>query len=118
MQLINAHIKAGIWQGDLVGMGETAPDLRITHLGKALQDIAMTYETANDVWRITVPIPSDLINDGVQTFVVSDGFGKALGSFAIICGEPLSDDLRAEISLLRGELELLQKAFRKHCAET
>lgn len=118
MQLINGQITAGVWQGDLLGAADSPPALQITHLGNPLPDVSVTHDKANGVWRITVPIPPALISDGVQTFVVSDEGGTALGTFAIICGDPLSNDLRAEISLLRSELELLQKAFRHHCSET
>jgi hypothetical protein len=31
---------------------------------------------------------------------------------------PLEEDIRAEVSLLRAELDLLKRAFRRHCAET
>jgi hypothetical protein len=41
-----------------------------------------------------------------------------LGSFSITSGEPLEDDLRNEINLLREELDMLKRAFRRHCVET
>lgn len=117
MQFINAHIIAGVWQGDLVGAGADAPDLRVTHLGTALDQVTYDKDTTRDVWRVKVTVPPALISDGVQTFVISTSDGATLDSFSIICGAPLADDLRAEIALLRSELELLQKAFRKHCSE-
>ena len=118
MQFINTQIRAGVWQGDLVGTGETPPDLRVTHLGAPLEDVTCLHDLANNVWRVRVPIPLALISDGVQTFVIADSNGVTCASFSLICGEPLTDDLRAEISLLRSELGLLKKAFRQHCAET
>ncbi len=117
MQLINTQIKGGVWQGDVAGAGESMPELRITHLGSALDSVDCTHVPAHDIWRITVPIPQELISDGVQTFVVSDPTGVRLGSFTLICGEPLADDLRAEISLLRAELDMLKKSFRRHYSE-
>ena len=41
-----------------------------------------------------------------------------LGDFTLIAGEPLADDLRAEVELLRAELDMLKRAFRRHCLET
>jgi hypothetical protein len=35
-----------------------------------------------------------------------------------MAGEVLSDDFRSEVSLLRAELDLLKRAFRRHCLET
>lgn len=117
MQLINTRMKAGIWQGDLTDAGDDRPDLQVTHLGTALDNVTCEKDTQEDVWRVTVPIPAALISDGVQTFVVRNHDNSTLGTFSIICGDPLTDDLRAEISLLRSELDLLQRAFRRHCAE-
>ena len=70
-------------------------------------------------WSVRVPIPIELIGDGAQTFLIFDrDTGKTLDSFTIITGEPLSDDLQAEVDLLRAELDMLKKAFRRHCVET
>ena len=44
--------------------------------------------------------------------------GEVLASFTLVAGVPLEEDLRAEISLLRAELDLLKKAFRRHVTET
>ena len=44
--------------------------------------------------------------------------GVVRGQFTVIAGVPLDEDVRAEISLLRAELDLLKRAFRRHCAET
>jgi hypothetical protein len=58
-----------------------------------------------------------ILNDGVQTFVIQNA-GQTLGSFSIVSGRPLDHDLRSEIDLLRAELDLLKRAFRRHCVET
>ena len=60
-------------------------------------------------------MPPHLFNDGLQTFVVSDESGATVTSFSLLAGDALADDLRAEINLLRNELDLLKKAFRQHC---
>lgn len=116
--LMNVQIKAGVWRGDLIGAGDTAPQVHVTHLGTSLDGVTCTHDSANDAWRLTVPIPPALINDGVQTFLVQDADGTTLTQFSIVAGDPLADDLRAEIALLRGELEVLKKAFRQHCNTT
>ena len=36
----------------------------------------------------------------------------------MITGEPVEDDLRGEIDLLRAELDMLKRAFRRHCIDT
>ncbi|WP_342069081.1 hypothetical protein [Yoonia algicola] len=114
---INTRIKAGIWHGDLIGAGKDPSALQVTHQGDALAQVDCTHDAIQDVWHVTVPIPSALIADGVQTFLISDQSGTILESFTLIAGAPLAEDLRAEISLMRGELEMLKKAFRQHCAD-
>ena len=36
----------------------------------------------------------------------------------IVTGVAMEDDVRAEIDLLRAELDMLKRAFRRHCLET
>ena len=64
-------------------------------------------------------MPQEAICDGVQTFAIREAASdEVLGSFTLIAGEALGDDLRAEVSLLRAELDMLKRAFRRHCLET
>ncbi len=42
---------------------------------------------------------------------------ETLDSFAIVAGEPLDDALHAEVILLRAELDMRKRAFRRHCLE-
>jgi hypothetical protein len=59
-----------------------------------------------------VRLPPDAIGEGVQTFVLSDtATSERLASFSLVAGDALAHDLRAEI-------DLLKRAFRRHCAET
>ena len=43
--------------------------------------------------------------------------GDALAHETIIAGEVLDEDVRAEVMLLRAELDMLKRAFRRHCAD-
>ena len=117
-QFINAQIKDGVWQGDLTGAGQETPDLQVTHLGQVIDGLSVVHDATHDTWRVRLPLPSNLICDGVQTFLLHDSTGATLTSFSLIVGEPLAEDLHAEIALLRGELEVLKSAFRRHCAES
>ena len=68
---------------------------------------------------MALPIPAALLNDGVQNFVIRDARAdRRLNYFTIITGSPAEDDLRAEIELLRAELDMLKRAFRRHCVES
>jgi len=66
-----------------------------------------------------VPVPVSALSDGVHSFLISDKrTGEKLNSFSILAGDPVRDDIRSELDLLRAELDMLKKAFRRHCVET
>ena len=90
------------------------------HLEVPLKDVRVTADTAQPgQWAVQVPIPLQVLSDGVQTFVIHDAStGTRLAHFTVIAGAALEDDIRAEIDLLRAELDLLKRAFRRHCVET
>jgi hypothetical protein len=41
-----------------------------------------------------------------------------LDRITLMAGTPLDEDLRAEIALLRDELELVKRAFLRHISDT
>ncbi len=117
MILTKTTLAAGVWQGELRGAGDRTPTLIATHLGEEVEGLDVTQE--GDVWHVRFTLPADRIADGVQTFVIADAATKVvLNSFAVMVGEALGDDIRAEMDLLRAELDMLKKAFRRHCTDT
>jgi hypothetical protein len=116
MTLTGTRIVAGVWEGILSGAGAEAPALEVTHLGQALAGVQVMAAN-NASFLVRVPIPAELLNDGVQTFLISV-HGRTLAHFTVITGVAMEDDLRAEIDLLRAELDMLKRAFRRHCVET
>lgn len=116
LTLAASRIRAGIWEGRIEG-ASGQPAIEIICREEVLPGLELS--PAQGGWTARLPIPANLVSDGVQTFIVRDADGNAeLGSFAIIAGDPGSDDLRAEVSLLRAELDMLKRAFRNHCAAT
>ncbi len=116
--LTRTAIVEGRWHGVLTGPDE-APDLRVSHLDAEVAGLTLTPRPDGDGWEVTVPIPADLIADGVQTFVIAErATGRTLAHFALMAGEALAEDIRAEMDLLRAELDMLKRAFRRHCLET
>jgi hypothetical protein len=119
LTLTKHRIRAGLWEGTLTG-SDVAPALEVRLLEAALPGVTVTAvpEQAG-AWAVRVPIPADVLNDGVQTFLISDqSTGDTLAHFSIITGVAMEDDLRAEVDLLRAELDMLKRAFRRHCVET
>lgn len=119
LTLTKTRLSAGVWEGVLTrnGGGPGQPDLTVTHQNAQITGWTITEDA--DAWVVQVPLPADLIADGVQTFVIAEvASGETLASFSLLAGEALAEDIRAEIDLLRAELDMLKRAFRRHCVET
>ncbi len=112
----------GVWEGWLSASGSGAaatalPEIEATHLDAPLPGVEVRPEAGG--WRVRVPVPAAILSEGVQTVLIRDrAAGETLASVAIVAGEPVEDDIRAEIDLLRAELDMLKRAFRRHCRET
>ncbi|MFZ3582088.1 hypothetical protein ACOI1H_07960 [Loktanella sp. DJP18] len=119
LTLTKSRIIGGVWTGILTGhAGDDAPTLSLTHKGEPLTGLTSVRQD-DGTWRVDAPIPADRIADGVQTFVIADTTGgDTLASFAFLAGESLAEDIRAEMDLMRDELDMLKRAFRRHCLET
>ncbi|MGR3501811.1 hypothetical protein [Pseudaestuariivita sp.] len=120
-QVVKTRLFEGVWEGVLTAAEPTSaePQIAVVHAGEVLQGVTLTPEKAGSSWAIRVPVPPRCLSDGVQTFLLRDTATETtLTSFAIVAGEVLDDDVRAELDFLRAELDLLKRAFRRHCAET
>lgn len=107
----------GVWTAMIDGKG--TPELSVTHLERAVPNVTLKPTDTENRWELSVPVPVEAICDGVQTFIVTDLASDAqIGSFSLISGDALGDDIRAEMDLLRAELDMLKRAFRRHCVET
>jgi hypothetical protein len=117
LTLAGSRITAGRWIGLLLGEAASPPAVEIVHRERPLDGVSV--EGADGRWTVSVRIPDEAISDGVQTFLVRQGgTGDELGAFTLVAGSPLEADIRAEVDLLRAELDLLKKAFRRHCLDT
>jgi hypothetical protein len=117
--LTKTRIRAGVWEGVLSG-DAAAIRIEARHLGQPVPGLTVTPlpDRAGEA-AVRLPIPADLLSDGVQTFVLRDASTEAvLAHFTIVTGVALEDDIRAEVDLLRAELDMLKRAFRRHCLET
>ncbi len=117
--LTRTRIRAGVWEGVLTGAG-TTPRIEALHLGQPVPGLSVVplSDRAGE-HTVRLPIPAELLSDGVQTFVLRDAATTAtLAHFTVVTGVALDDDIRAEVDLLRAELDMLKRAFRRHCLET
>ncbi len=122
LTLTKTRIQAGVYEGVLKAEGDdgATPDIGAFFAEQPVGALSVEPDPALEkTWHVRLALPTDVLTDGVQTFVLVDQTtDTTLDSFTVITGEPLDDDLRGEIDLLRAELDMLKKAFRRHCVET
>ena len=118
--LTKTRMQQAKWEGVLSGAsGSNAPKLSVTHHGVEVADVTVTSIENTDTYAVHIPIPAEAIADGMQTLLVQDAQGNTtLSTITLMAGEALGDDLRVEVDLLRAELDMLKRAFRRHCLET
>lgn len=120
--LTKTRLFEGTWEGILTRADagtKVQPDLSVTFLDAPVQGVEVKEDAPQNRWIVRIPIPTEAIADGVQTFLISDvATGELLDKITMISGEVLADDIRAEMDLLRAELDMLKRAFRRHCVET
>ena len=118
LTLTKNQLRGGVWDGTLTGPAGSAPVLVLRHNDEVVPGLTLE-DVAPGQWTVRAPVPVDLIDDDFRTFVIVDETaGAILASFSIFAGDHISQDLQAEVDLLRAELDLLKRAFRKHCVET
>lgn len=111
--LTKTRFRGGVWEGLLTGAGAAPPRLVLRHRDETLPGPDVT--PGQDAFLVQARVPADRIADGLQTFVIATADDAAvLASFAIYAGEDVAEDLRAQVDLLRAELDLLKQAFRRH----
>ncbi len=120
-RLTKTRFLEGVWEGVIAAEGSDAPrpELLVTLLDQPVRGVLVSETSEPGRWLVEVPVPIEAIGDGAHTFLIRDAASEALlESFTLIAGEVLGDDIRAELSLLRAELDMVKRAFRRHCLET
>ena len=117
MRMTDGTIREGVWTARFESIAEDAEGIGLSATldGRKLPHELVWIE--GDLWEMRVPIPPEMIGEGARTAVISDPGGRRVAHFTLVAGEGADEDLRAELALLRAELELLAQAFRRHCAE-
>ncbi|MBE9636093.1 hypothetical protein [Salipiger mangrovisoli] len=117
--LTKTRFREGVWHGLLAGPAGSQPEIDVTLDDAPVRGVTLAAMTEPGRWALEVPVPLEAVGDGVRTFLIREAAsGAVLDSFTLIAGEALGDDIRAEMALLRAELDLLKRAFRRHCLET
>ena len=120
--LIRKTIRGGQYEGQLSTNAKLRNDpvLTLKLPDGSDSDVSVTLNEAKPkTCDVVARVPGISLAEGIQTYVLQDSkSGKSLDSFAVVCGEPVQEDLRTEIALIRAELEMLKASFRKHVAES
>lgn len=116
-RMIEARWEAVVSRADGAAI-EEPPKLAAVLDGKQL--LGLTFQRGEEgAWEMGVPIPAEAIADGIRTIVILDvETDDCLASISLLSGDALDEDLRVEVDLLRQELDMLKRAFRRHCVET
>lgn len=120
LTLSKTRLRHGRFEGIIEGAtGGARPDIEARHQDQVIEGVTVSEGNVAGTWDLMVPVPADAIADGVQTIVVYvAGSDHKLGDVTLIAGDMADDSLRAEVELLRAELDMLKRAFRRHCLET
>lgn len=115
MKLEEGRISGGVWEA-LVTATEP-PVIEALHGGRVVDGVQVQPVPGQPgCFSLRVPIPAWALNEGLQTILVQSG-GLTVATVTLVAGQPLDGDIRAELSLLRAELDLLKRAFQRHVRE-
>ena len=118
LKLTKTKMMQGVWQGIVTQSGAETPQIEVTHQKEVISDVTLEKDEVAEHWLLSIPIPPEAIADGVQTLIITDKAADVqIGHVSLLAGEALGDDIRAEVDLLRAELDMLKRAFRRHCLE-
>lgn len=116
--LVRISLQAGRYEGILTGAGQT--EIEALHKGRIVAVAQVTaHPTEAGALQVGFDLPGDVLSDGVQVIGLrSTATGDVLDRITLMAGTALDEDIRGEVALLRDELEMLKRAFRRHCTET
>ncbi|OCX65828.1 hypothetical protein BFP70_06715 [Thioclava sp. SK-1] len=116
MNVEKTYLRGGVW--DILIGCEGEPNVIASYLGQALDGLTVEQKSS-DRWKVSVPVPADILSDGVHTLLLRrHDRDDTLAQMTLVAGAPLAGDLQSEVDFLRAELDLLKRAFRRHCADT
>ena len=119
-------LRGGVWRGQ-VRRARAPGRILLVHMGEVVGE-AGVKPLSEGVWHVSAQLPVDRLTDGAATFALHEDSGvggdalqpasACLATLPLIAGQALHRDLRAELTLLRAELDLLKREFRRHAARS
>ena len=122
LEITQIKFSQGVWQGLISGAAprtDHLPKFDVTLHEEPVDTVQVIRTQDTDELHLQITIPPSAVGSGVHSFVITEHQSlDVLARFTLIRGDLAAQDLRAEIDLLKAELELLKRAFRRHCVET
>lgn len=100
----------GRWKATVAG-SKKKPQIRAYVNDTEITDVSVEKDDPD--WTVIVHLPMLVLTDGVHSVRVFDDQETNLAAFSIITGDAATFDLRGEVAILRGELDMLKKAIRE-----
>ncbi len=119
--LTKTRLTDGLWEGILTLSREfdAPPRLEARYNDMPLEGLEVRPGDRPGQFVLRLPMPARVMSDGAHVVLIRDCEADAvLATETILAGDTLVEDIRAEMALLRAELDMLKKAFRRHCVET
>ena len=118
MKLTKSRLQGAVWEG-LLWADDAEPVVEVMYMQRPIKDMQLQPTQTAGEYALRISLPHQMMSDGVHTALITDGAaGNILERITVMAGDALAEDIRAEMDLLRAELDLLKQAFRRHCVET
>ena len=120
-RLAKTRVLDGTWHGRLTLAQEFAapPAVEARYGDTVLEGLEIAHTEEAGRFNVSLRLPAHMMTEGWHTILfVNLETGETMTSFSVLVGDALAEDMRAEVELLRAELDMLKKAFRRHCVET
>lgn len=117
LTLTRTALSTGVYEAHLTLRSDRAIDIVARHDGQDVGDVCVT-RNADASYHLKITLPATLMSQGIQTMLIIDKAAhEIIDSVTIRAGDNLDEDSQAELDFLRAELDMLKRAFRRHCAE-
>ena len=119
LELTPLKFQNALWEGIVTQTGTGVPQVQVLLRDRPVPGIKLSEGSNKSEWNLSFTVPPEVLNEGVHTFLIVDTLeNEKIGNLTILAGDVLADDMRMEMELLRAELDMLKRAFRRHCVET
>ena len=116
MKLTHTSVQAGVWTAILTEVrGAETPEVDVRLGDQRLSDLTLrALGEAGGRYELQVRIPQGAVSeDGGLISVADPATGSVIGMVQVSVGTPPDDDLRAEVTRLRQEMELVKDVLRR-----